>query len=99
MFNFINEWRKVRRRVIVDEKDILTVLKVLDSMSRKANHHINMRNMEIVNVGRKDRPYEWFMMFDINNKDWHKMIDKMNKMNYDFVLGNDANLYLVRRAQ
>lgn len=99
MFNLFEECQKVRRHIIVDEQEVMMVLKVLDSISRESKRGVLMMNMEIGNCGWKNRPRCWYIFFDLSNKYWKSLLAILSRMDYGLVLGEDANLYLAKRVE
>jgi hypothetical protein len=99
MINLIEENRKMRHHVIVEEKELLKFLKVLDAISQESKRGVLLMDMEIGNCGWKDRPNCWYVFFDLANKHWRSLITILDKLEYGLVLGKDANLYLAKRVE
>lgn len=98
MINLIEEFVKVRRHIILDERDVMTMLRVLDDLSIEPKHIIRM-NMEIGNCGWENRPKCWYIFFDLSDKYWKTLISILKKLDYGLVLDEDANLYLAKRVE
>ena len=58
-----------RRNVIVNEIDIVKVLKALDTK------HIN--DVRIGNCGWNDDAHKWFIYFKVSNNKWHKLVREL----------------------
>lgn len=57
-----------RRHVIVNEIDIVKVIKALDTK--------RINNIEIGNCGWDDA-HKWFIYFKVNNNKWHKLVQEL----------------------
>lgn len=84
---------KKRREIILSEKDVMTVLKVLDEVSQETRRGILLMDMEI---GRCDLDVnsKWFVQFNISDKHWSSTIDKLEELNRQLVLKDDLRFYL-----
>lgn len=97
MSKFSDYFVKRRHRLILDDSDILTMLKVLDDIKRESRFYIAM-DMEIGNCGWADEPEKWFMFFDETNKQWKSTIAKLNAIGYQLVLNEMDKFYLVKKG-
>ena len=82
-----------RRTIILDERNMMTVLKVLDKIS-KASKFPFLMEMEFGNCGISNKT-TWFITFTLSDKNWKSMIRRLNKMNHELVLNDDGQLYLI----
>lgn len=82
-----------RRHVIVDEKDMMSVLKVLDGAFHKGRMAIHA-NMEIGNCGWSGEPNKWFIQFDATDRKWKYIIAEMSHINRKIVLKEDNRFHL-----
>ena len=57
-----------RRHIIVNEIDIVKVIKALDTK--------RIHNIEIGNCGWDDA-HKWFIYFKVNNNKWHKLVQEL----------------------
>lgn len=93
MTSLLNSFVTKRRHLIVEENDVMTVLKVLNEVKSNSKIHILM-SMEVGNCGWTDDPTKWFIHFDATNKQWSSVITKINEANRKIVLRKDDRLYL-----
>lgn len=99
MINLLMENKKVRHRVIVEEQELLSFLKALDTVSQESKRHVLLKDMELGNCGWKDKPDKWYVFFDLANKHWRSLIMTLDKLEYDLVLGTDTYVYLIKRVE
>lgn len=94
MFKVFNVVKK-RREVILEKKDLLTLLTILDDVQQETRRGVIMMDMEIgkCDVGNDS---EWFVMFNISDKHWSSVIDKLDTgENKHLILKDDLRFYLV----
>lgn len=58
-----------RRHIIVNEIDIVKVIKALDAK--------RITNIEIGNCGWGDDVHKWFIYFKVSNNKWHKLVREL----------------------
>lgn len=93
MFNLFDIFAKKRRHLIVEEEDVMTVLKVFN----KVNHSFKigiLMNMEIGNCGWAKEPSKWFINFDATNKKWKAIIAALKKEGHNIFLEENDKFYL-----
>lgn len=88
---------KKRHFLIVEEADVMTLLKVLDEIKRGSSLFTVYMDMEIGNCGWAEEPTKWFVHFDVTNKQWRKVIENLETQNYQIVLKWDDNNYLEKK--
>lgn len=82
-----------RRRLIVEEKDMMSVLRALDTVSRSSKLPYAM-SMEVGNCGWADEPTKWFVEFDATDRRWKNVIAELKHVNHKIILKEDNRLYL-----
>lgn len=86
---------KKRREVILEKKDVLTLLSILDDVQQETRRGVIMMNMEIGKADVDDDS-EWFMQFDISDKHWSSVIDRLDTLERKhLMLKDDLKFYLV----
>lgn len=70
-----------RRIIVVEEKDLTTVLAVLN------NHRgfFDSKEKTIENCGWADEPTKWFIKFDASNKHWGRIADELKQFGKFYV--------------
>lgn len=83
---------KKRHYLIVEEADVMTVLKVLDEIKRNSSIFSVYMDMEIGSCDWEDEPSKWFVHFDATTKQWRKMLENLEQKGYRVILKwNDDN--------
>ena len=96
MIILLENFDQKRRNLILDESDVMTVLKVLSEITQESRFHILM-NMEIGNCGWADEPKAWFIHYNATTKQWKSAIEKLGHMNYQIVLKHDERFHLIKK--
>lgn len=95
MFKVFKVMKKRRREVITERKDLLTLLTILDEVAQETRRGVLLMDMEIGRCDIDDDS-EWFVQFDISNKNWSSVIDKLEeKEGKHLILKDDLKFYLV----
>lgn len=68
-----NMYVKRRREFIVEEKDVTTVMAVI-------NENRKFYDTRLGNCGWEEEPSKWFIMVDLNDKQYGEVIRKLNEM-------------------
>lgn len=71
MFNM--KWGVRSKHFIVDEKDVTTVITVI-------NEHRNDYEMRVNNCGWAEEPNKWFIHFDVSDEAYGRIVDDLNKL-------------------
>lgn len=96
MLNLLKNLRKRRHDLIVEESDIMSVLRVFDSINRNCRFDILM-NMEIRNCCLVKEPTKWFISFESRDYKWKTIIKELGKKHFYIILKENGELYLVDR--
>lgn len=94
MKTLVNNFVSVRNTLIVEERDVLTVLRVLDGIKNNSKLH-KWSNMEIGSCDWSDEPTKWFVSFTVTRNQWRLMIRKLHNEDHGIILKEDNQLYLV----
>ena len=81
-------WFMREREVYADEKDVITILNVI-------NKHLGWFSGEIGNCGWKNNPERWFISFRVSNRQFGKIIidlKKLGKFDLDVRPGGQIDL-------
>lgn len=70
MFNI---FRKKQHEFLMEEKDVTTVLEVI-------NKHRKYFDTKIGNCGWAEEPSKWFVLVDLRDRDYGKIIEELNKI-------------------
>lgn len=98
MFNLFENIVQKGRHVIVKEKNVMTVLKVLTDIKQKSKFHTGM-SMEIGNCKWTDDPDAWFMQFTSTTGQWRKFITVLKEQGYTLVLDDNDRYYVKKGAE
>lgn len=82
-----------RHHLIVEEKDVMSLLKVFDNVNR-SSRLVHTMNMEIGNCGWANEPTKWFIRFDTTDRKWKKILAELSHINRKLVLKEDNKFYL-----
>lgn len=74
-----------RHYLIIEEKNVMEILKVLDSINKR---YVDFR-LEIGNCGWADEPTKWFIHFDASNSQWKSIVTTLNDK-FDLCIKNSA---------
>lgn len=88
---------KRRHYLILDESNVMSMLKVLDEVNRETRFRVLM-DMEIGNCGWSDEPNMWFMHFTETNKQWKSTIAKLNAIDFEVVLTEKDHFHLKKKG-
>lgn len=67
---------KHRHKIVLDEKDVMKALKIIDDTSIICI----LNEMEIGNCGWADEPTMWFIHFTFANTDWSDCLSKLKQI-------------------
>ena len=98
MFNLFKNIVQKRRYTVVEESDVMTVLKVLHNIKRKSRFHLLME-MEIGNCGWANKPEAWFIHFGSTTGQWRKFITTLEEEGYTMVVDNQENFHVKKGAE
>ena len=85
----------VKKRVlIVNEQDIMGLLRVFDKVNDDFRNDVLM-NMDIGNCGWADEPNKWFVMFSATDRKWRRIITEIHNNYKMIMLKEDNRLYLI----
>lgn len=84
-----------RRRLIVEESDVTTVLTLIN------RHHGFFSNTEKTagNCGWKNEPTKWYVCFYASNREWGRIAGELNTLgsiNVHVAPGGTTDLYFIR---
>ena len=91
--HFLGDLFTKRRYLIVDEDDVVNLLKVFGEVNCKFRICIPM-NMEIGSCGWAEEPTKWFVHFDATNKKWRAIIKTLRDAKREIVLRENEEYYL-----
>lgn len=67
------KWNVRSREFIVDEKDVTTVVTII-------NKHRRSYEVKTNNCGWAEEPSKWFVMFDAGDEEYGHIVDELNKL-------------------
>lgn len=83
------------REFIIEEKDVTTVLSVINS-------HLKYSNLDVANCGwANEESSKWFVMFDANDKRYGKIVKDLStigEFKLDVRPKGKVDLYFVRKS-
>lgn len=89
MMNLLQDLKVKRRHLVVDEGNVLNVIRIL-------NRYGICTNMGVGNCGWRDET-KWFIHFDMSGRKWDRLTDELNVIrvwkNCDIPKGITGNIY------
>ena len=95
--NVSNKFVPKRHYLIVDEGNVLEVLRKIDE---QIVWYVN-QNLSIDNCGWADDPKKWFIHFNASENQWMLIIDELEKSGYDLVIKNKRleSIFVIKRQE
>ena len=98
MFNLFENIVQKRRYLIVDEANVMTVLKVLDDIKHVSKFYY-AKVMEIGNCHWANDPEAWFIHFEATSGQWRKMIAVLKEQGYTLILDHREEFHVKKGAE
>lgn len=84
----------IRRQLIVNEDDIMGLLRIFDRVNHRFRNDVLM-DMEIGRCGWADDPNKWYIHFGTSNRKWRSIIMEIKNNHRMLILKEDNRLYLI----